>query len=181
MKDRKNLNKIEKSSEFSSLWSIQEKEIFVEFLKFQAKYEELKDKAGTTTKQLHNKITNQVLIPTNIFINELSSLETVCKYLKENKNLKNIDIASLVGRDSKSVWQAYNSSKKKHSRKFVEKKFDYTFPVIILQNRNLSVLENIVYYLKQNYNLSYHDIAVLLKRDERTIWTVWNNILKKLK
>ena len=52
-------------------------------------------------------------------------------------------------------------------------------PSIILKNRNLSVLESIVVFLKDQKNLTYHEIAVLLNRDDRTIWTVYNRTIKK--
>jgi hypothetical protein len=53
-----------------------------------------------------------------------------------------------------------------------------TIPLDILRDRNLSVLESIVEYLK-NKGLSFHEIAILLNRDERNIWTVYNRAKKK--
>ena len=52
-------------------------------------------------------------------------------------------------------------------------------PSYIFKDRKLSVLEAIVKYLKEERQLSYHEIAVLLKRDDRTIWTVYNRVKKK--
>ncbi|GAF99559.1 unnamed protein product, partial [marine sediment metagenome] len=52
-------------------------------------------------------------------------------------------------------------------------------PSYIFKDRTLSVLEAIVKYLKEERMLSYHEIAVLLKRDDRTIWTVYNRVKKK--
>ena len=36
-------------------------------------------------------------------------------------------------------------------------------------------------YLKDKLNLTYHEIAVLLNRDDRTIWTCYNIAKKKRK
>jgi len=52
-------------------------------------------------------------------------------------------------------------------------------PSYIFKDRTLSVLEAIVKYLKEDRMLLYHDIAVLLKRDDRTIWTVYSRVKKK--
>jgi hypothetical protein len=52
-------------------------------------------------------------------------------------------------------------------------------PSHILRDRSLSVLEIIVEYLKEKKKLTYHEIAVLLNRDDRTIWTCYNRAKKK--
>lgn len=52
-------------------------------------------------------------------------------------------------------------------------------PVSILKDRRLSALEAISEYLKETLNMNYHEIAVLMNRDDRTIWTVYNRAKKK--
>jgi len=52
-------------------------------------------------------------------------------------------------------------------------------PTYILKDRSVSVLEAIVEYLKSNENLSFHEIALLINRDDRTIWTVYDRVKKK--
>jgi len=52
-------------------------------------------------------------------------------------------------------------------------------PLRILQDRNVAVLEAIVEYLKQEKGLKYSEIAKLLNRDQRTIWTVYSRVKKK--
>ena len=42
-------------------------------------------------------------------------------------------------------------------------------PSSIFQDRNVSVLEAISRYMKEDLALSYHEIAILLNRDDRTI------------
>ena len=56
-----------------------------------------------------------------------------------------------------------------------------SIPIRILRDRSLSVLETIVEFLKENKELSFHEIGVLLNRDERNIWTVYNRAKKKRK
>ena len=59
------------------------------------------------------------------------------------------------------------------------KKGNISIPSNILTDRSVSVLEAIVKYLKEKKNLTYHEIAVLLNRDDRTIWTVYQRARKK--
>ncbi len=52
-------------------------------------------------------------------------------------------------------------------------------PVSVLSNRSLSLLESVIEYLKDSQGMNYHEIAVLLNRDDRTIWTCYNRACKK--
>ena len=59
------------------------------------------------------------------------------------------------------------------------KKKNIPIPSSIFTDRSVSVLEAMVRYLKEKKNLTYHEIAVLLNRDDRTIWTVYQRAKKK--
>ena len=52
-------------------------------------------------------------------------------------------------------------------------------PCSILNDRNVAVLEAITEYLKDKKHLTYHEIAVLLNRDDRTIWTCYYRAKRK--
>ncbi|MBU1623037.1 MAG: hypothetical protein KKH52_02535 [Nanoarchaeota archaeon] len=52
-------------------------------------------------------------------------------------------------------------------------------PLSIFKDRSISVLEAIVEYLHEAKNLSFKQIALLLNRNERTIWTVYDRVRKK--
>lgn len=52
-------------------------------------------------------------------------------------------------------------------------------PSSIFLDRSISVLESITEYLKNQKNMNYHQIGILLNRDERTIWTCYNRVQKK--
>lgn len=54
-------------------------------------------------------------------------------------------------------------------------------PSSIFHDRSLSVLEVLVAYLKDQKQLTFHEIARLLNRDDRTIWTVYTRGKKKRK
>jgi len=122
-----------------------------------------------------------LLFPCSIFGEELSPLESICKYLKEQQGFTYHQIAVLIKRDDRTIWTVYQHAVKKQKKKFVLKKEDVMIPVKILQDRRLSVLEHLVRYLKDHHGLRYHQIAVLIKRDDRTIWTVYQRGLQKVK
>lgn len=52
-------------------------------------------------------------------------------------------------------------------------------PSTIFLDRDVSILEAVVEYLKDKSGLTYHEIAILLERDDRTIWTSYNRVKKK--
>jgi len=46
-------------------------------------------------------------------------------------------------------------------------------------NNSLAPLEAVVLFLKEHLGYSFHKIALLLKRDDRTIWLTYSNAVKK--
>ncbi len=54
-------------------------------------------------------------------------------------------------------------------------------PVSIFEVKGLSALEAVCKYLKEEMDLNYAKIALILNRDSRTIWTTYNTACKKRK
>ena len=54
-------------------------------------------------------------------------------------------------------------------------------PTNIFRDRELSVLETMIAYLREEHGLKYSEIAKILNRDDRTIWTSYNRVKKKRK
>ncbi len=69
--------------------------------------------------------------------------------------------------------------KKEVSPKKEDLDFDLVIPAHVLRDRKLSALESIIEYLKEIRKLNYHEISILLNRDERNIWTMYNRAKKK--
>lgn len=134
-------------------------------------------------KSLKVPAKEEVKVPISVFKNDyLSSLENIVKYLRENLLLSFRQIGSLTNRNGIALAVTYRNAKKKMPARFVVEEISpYSIPVSILQDRNVSVLENIAAYLKDTFGLNYHAIAVLLNRDDRTIWTVYQRAKKKKK
>ena len=134
-------------------------------------------------KLLRVPVGEEIKVPISVFNNDkLSSLETIVKYLRENLLLSFKQIGFLTNRNEVALAVSCRNARKKLEAKFVVTEISpYSIPAKILQDRKLSVLENIVSYLKDTFGLSYHKIALLLNRDDRTIWTVYHRARKKRK
>ena len=147
--------------------------------------EELKEKYNASSNEIFNLIekktvTKEILIPVSIFeVAGLSALEVICKYLKEEMDFSYTKIALLLNRNSRTIWTTYNNAAKKRKEKLSVKESKFFIPVSVFKNRKFTVLEALVVYLKDNFNLRYSEIAVLLNRDERNIWTVYARAKKK--
>ncbi len=58
-------------------------------------------------------------------------------------------------------------------------KTSLAIPSSIFKNRDLSVLEAITVYLRDKKGMKYAEIARLLNRNDRTIWTSYQRAKKK--
>ena len=152
---------------------INHEELFNEFLEF------LKNKYNVKDQDLRKTSTSkEIKIPLSIFNDKLGPLESIVKYLKEDLELSYEEIAKLLYRNKSPIIVTYRNSIKKFKDK-LDIKSDFFIPISIFSNLKLSVLETIVKHLKEKLNLTYHNIAVLLKRDDRTIWTIYSRAIKK--
>ena len=71
------------------------------------------------------------------------------------------------------------NKRKERNKKIVERLADIKIPPFIFRNTPLSILEAIIDYLKIEQGLNFHEIGVLLDRDERNIWTVYHRAIAK--
>lgn len=119
-------------------------------------------------------------IPLSIFSIKLSALETIVKYMSENLGMKTSAIARQLNRNVRTIWTTRKNALKKSPERFSALQQERFFiPSAALADRKLSTLEAIVIHLIETYNLSLHEIALLLKRDDSTIWTVQSRAQKK--
>jgi DNA-binding CsgD family transcriptional regulator len=137
-----------------------------------------------------NLINESESFPIFIFYNaELSSLELIVKYMFEVLNLSKSKISVILNRNSSTIWNTYNNSLEKSRKKFSQKKLNdkkikndnlptLRIPFYIFKNRKLSVLENIVLYLIKK-NISITQISKILNKNQQTIYTIRNRIIKK--
>ena len=144
----------------------------------------LKDDHKLNSEQIAELFGKRVLtkdsLPISIFDNnELSCLETIVKYLKEEFKLRFHEIALLLNRNDRTIWTTYKIACKKRKEKLPVKESELVIPASIFTDRKFSVLESIVAYLKDSFGMRYSQIATLLNRDERNIWTIYSRAMKK--
>lgn len=120
---------------------------------------------------------NELYLPVSIFRGNMAPLQAVVKYLKENKSLQNRRIAHLLGRDVRTIWSTYAAVKCRKPLVLIGS--DLTIPLSAFKNSRLSILESLVSFLKES-NLTYADIARIIGRDQRTVWTVHARFKNKI-
>ena len=140
--------------------------LFQELAKSGADIQSLPSPAASARKE--------ILIPLYIFQNsKLSSLESIVKYLHEQLRINFNKIALLLNRSGKTIWATYANAKAKMPEPFQYKLSSHHIPVSIIRRRDVSVLEGIVEYLRDQHHLSFIQIAFMLNRSSKTIWTVY--------
>lgn len=134
-----------------------------------------------------------VSVPVGLFRSKLGPLEALVRYLKDVLEYPFCETAKMLSRDETTIWTSYSNSMKKSDKVIVDldmkdisfedlkvKKGELIVPLSLFSERRLSILETLCMYLRENFLLSYHNIGLLLERNDRTIWTVVNRATKKL-
>jgi len=137
----------------------------------------IKKKYNLTTDELKNLI-EEVSFPAEIFNDKITVLESVVKYLREEKNFSLHNISNFLKRDERNIWGIYNKSSKKYPKRFIVKESEFEIPISIFDSK-LSALESLAVYLHDKLNLKFSQIAILLHRDQRTIWTSYSRAKEK--
>jgi hypothetical protein len=103
---------------------------------------------------------------------KLSSLEAIVKFLRENRKLSYQEIAQLLCRKPATLAVTYSVAKSKKAEAFQsELDIEEEFVPFSAFTAKLSVLESICLHLKSQ-DKSYSEIARVLGKDPRTVWTV---------
>jgi len=110
----------------------------------------------------------------------LTTYEALISFLKDNSNFNYHNISVLLDRNERGIRVTYLKSLNK-VKDILNKELDIKnpnynilskyaklkVPVFALRRRPLTTYEALVVYLKENSDLNYHTIAILLDRDER--------------
>lgn len=119
-------------------------------------------------------------MPVSIFsTRKVSGLEAVSKYLKEEAKLDFKQIAKMLNRNEVTIRTSCKRASMKHPGRLDISNYSLVIPVKLFSDRSKSVLEIIVSYLHNHYNVSLKEIARLLQRSYKTIWTVYSKSRKK--
>ncbi|MEK6899681.1 MAG: hypothetical protein AABX05_01020 [Nanoarchaeota archaeon] len=111
--------------------------------------------------------------PISIFRSQLSGLEAMVVFLKDNGQKNVSQIALLLNRKKSTIYTTYTKAKQK-----IRKPLDVSDTTIVLpfdkfKNRKFSVLETIVAYLKLKHQLPFVKISAILNKNYNTIRTVY--------
>jgi DNA-directed RNA polymerase specialized sigma24 family protein len=139
----------------------------------------VKEEYKVSRRDVLSLIRKEIEIPINAFSKELGALESIVKYMKENLNMKYNEIAKELGRDERTIWTAYKKASEKMKKPLEIKETKLMLPISAFENKNLTVLESIIIYLKEK-EFKFSEIAELLGRDQRNIWTIYSRAIKKL-
>ena len=150
-----------------------------ELAEFLNLYAQLRKKYGGTTSRLIKDFSKDVLLPVSIFNKKLSCLEVIVRYLIDY-GLSVSETAKILDRSYTTVQTTLKNAKEKFSES-LDTSSKLKIPCSVLANRELSVLENIVLFLKVELNLSFSEISKILHRNQRTIWTVYSRAARKLR
>jgi hypothetical protein len=129
----------------------------------------LKSALQDTITQLDKK---EKGIPLSIFNKQLTVLESLVKYFVEDEGLPLRQVASILGRNEKNLWHTYNNAKKKFSGQ-LDLSSSTLVPQSLFAQSVASPTEALVLYLYDELELSYTQVAALLHRNQRTIWTTY--------
>ena len=103
----------------------------------------------------------------------------VGEYMKENLSMSYHEIGELLGRDERTIWTAYRKAKEKQPEPITIKETGIYLLLSMINNNKFTILESIILYLKEK-GMKYSEIASLLSRDQRNIWTIYSRAVKKM-
>ncbi|MEM4397678.1 MAG: hypothetical protein QW757_03595 [Candidatus Woesearchaeota archaeon] len=121
---------------------------------------------------------SDIQIPISLFCNIVPPLESLVKYLKEEKNLSIKEIAKKLNRNIQTIFTTYRNARNKK----INFSYGFSVPLSIFSKEKYSILESLVGYLKEICNKKTSEIAKLLDRDVRVIHVHYTRYkLKQLK
>jgi len=119
---------------------------------------------------------SELEIPVSVLASKiLTTFEAATVYLKEQVGLNYHNMGVLLDRDERGMRIIYLRArdKLKGAKSTLGKYCRCRIPVSALRKRPLTTYEALVTYQKDILEYNYHEIAVLLKRDERDVRKVY--------
>jgi hypothetical protein len=126
---------------------------------------------------IFNKLAKENSVPLSIFKSEVSGLGAIVLYLKDVDKKNPKEIAELLNRKVPTIYSTYNKVKNKKIKLDLKSKIDV--PLSVFSDRKFSVLESLVFYLKDQRHLSLVEISKLIGKSQSTVKTVYWRYNKK--
>ena len=127
---------------------------------------------GYSQEHLLQLISGDESIPATVFATDISPLQALVIYLKDSQGITLSNIATKIKRSYRAIWGSYAP------RELNITPTPYYLPISIF-NDKLSILEAAVSYLKDHYHLKFSQIAKIVNKDDRTIWTTYKRAVNK--
>jgi len=139
----------------------------------------VEDASFAEVEEILSEIKQTKGIPISVFRASLSSFEIIVRYLKDeqHKSFKHISLA--LKRAPPTIYETYRNAKKKHPQPLDTSDTTILIPFDLISDREHSVLEHIVSYLREQQHLPLVKIAELLHRSPSTIKTTYWRWTKK--
>ena len=119
---------------------------------------------------------DDILIPVSIFSGSHGPLESLVLYLKDQKGMAVPEIALRLNRDRQTIWSTYYRVR----GSTLEVKPGISVPLSLFLKNKASMLESLSHYLRDILGLSNAEIAAILRRDSRTIFTCYRRFSYKV-
>ncbi len=115
-------------------------------------------------------------VPISIFHEErLAPLEALVKYLREECQLSYEDIAHVLRRNPGPIGVTYRTARRKMPGRLALSGMRMELAIF---STGLSILESLATHLHDS-GMSLHEVAQVLSRNDRTIWTVVSRARRK--
>ena len=133
----------------------------------------------TGLEEILSTLKEKETLPITFLHHKLTVLESLVKYLKEEKNYSLRNIADLLGRNEKNLWHAYHNATQKVPTRIKVETSSIQVPVEIFSENKLAPLECLVVFLKDQQKLSFAVVARLLSRNASTVRTSYTRAKQK--
>jgi len=107
-------------------------------------------------------------MPAGVLNSGFHPLQAVVKYLKEEERMEIKHISILLNRNVQTIWTSYNMVR---DVKVSFKDSGIGIPLSVLSKTDCSILESAVHYLNSVHKLRLGQIAVMLGKSIKTVWT----------
>jgi len=97
-----------------------------------------------------------------------------------NKGQEESFLLNLVSESSKILKEKYNYSDEQIYEVFVKGKEEALLVPVSIFSFKLAPAEALIKYLKETHDINYHEISVLINRNERSVWASYQRAIKKM-
>ena len=145
------------------------------YLKGNLSYSDLKERSKEELIRLILESTD-IEVPISVFSGSLPPLTSLVKYLSVSRKLSVKEIASRLNRHEQTIWTVLRNSRRSKATFAAS---EITVPLSIFCKDRHSILESLTNYLTVERNMRIGEIALLLNKSIKTIWTCQSRFDKK--